>query len=124
MRSKYGLGELAVGLYFLAAIMAAVFPSPECKPKLEVGMTYAQAKVACADLASQPFQRDSVTDQVFFYCPSQLTYIVGDLKTTKMVGFMLTDERRTQLRAEAALKRDSLVKAYQADMKALDTTKK
>lgn len=84
------LGFFSAGFLLVTVLVAAA--TPPCKPKLEIGMSYNQAKVACPDLAAAPYDRDDRTHQVFFLCPSQHTFIVGDMRTTKMVGFMLTPE--------------------------------
>jgi hypothetical protein len=91
----------------LVIALISVAAQGVCKPKLEIGMSYMEAKVACTDLAAAPFDRDAKTNQVFFLCPSQHTVIIGDLRTTRMVGFMLTPEWQDTLRLKAARNPDS-----------------
>lgn len=100
---------------FVIAMLAMAFPTIECKPKLEVGMSYIEAKTACPDLADKPYDKDVKTGQVFYLCPSQHVYVVGDLKTTRMVGFLVTPEWQDTLRLRAALNQDSVIADFKRD---------
>ena len=104
-----------MGLLTGFALMGAVamsLPQQECKPKFEIGMSYNEAKVVCPDLGKQASWRDDKTHQVGYICPSQHTMIVGDLRTTRMVAFMLTPEWQDTLviRTQASL--DSVLKEF------------
>lgn len=106
------MNNVAATVTMFALLGLAGSVEPECKPKLEIGMSYNEAKVACPDLAEQATWRDNKTHQVAYLCKSQHTYIVGDLRTARMIGFLLTPEWQDTLviRTQASL--DSSVAAF------------
>ncbi len=61
----------------------------DCPPKMEIGQTYAQIKLACPDMASQSFDRDPGTGTTMYLCPSQHVVVVGSVRTGKVVALML-----------------------------------
>jgi hypothetical protein len=94
-----------VSVVYVATLLYLAACSPKVqKPVyfLAIGQTYKEAKVACPDLANRAFDRDDKSAVVLYLCPSQNVVVVGDLRTAKVVGLLMTPERQTFLRDSVA----------------------